>query len=163
MPRILTNTELENNNAVTVRAIYGEILSLSLRMTKHSNLSFQGQPRDLTVARAAKQIETDIMKDKTARALAVTALVFMGIFIISFPMSFMGTDWLYGVFVYTTAGGGAIALMLLLVLKIDGRGFSITKINNDIEMKKIEKANKALIEEAERKDTDASDNSGKPD
>ena len=92
------------------------------------------------------------MKDKTARALAITALIFMGIFVISFPMAFMGTDFVYGTFLYLTVGSGALTLLIFLLLKIDGRGFSMTKINNEIQMKKIEEENDALIaaEKAEK-------------
>ncbi len=85
------------------------------------------------------------MNDKTARALAITALVSMAIFVISFPMSFMGTEWLYGTFMYIAIGSGAVTLLLFAVLKITGHGFSMNKINNEIEMKKIEEENNALI------------------
>lgn len=97
------------------------------------------------------------MKDKTARALAITALVFMGIFVGSLPMSFLGTDFVYGVFVYTAVGSGAAALLLFVLLKIDGRGFSMSEINNEIELKKIERENEALLAEAQKQEADKSE------
>ena len=43
--------------------------------------------------------------------------------------------------------GWKALIMIFIALKADGRGYSVTKMNNEIEMQKIEKA---LAEQAER-------------
>lgn len=87
------------------------------------------------------------MKDKQARALAIVALVFMGIFIVALIITLVDRTILHGSIGYVALCAGVFALMIFIALKADGRGYSITKMNNEIEMEKIEKA---LEEQAER-------------
>ena len=79
------------------------------------------------------------MKDRTARILAVIALVFMGVFIVTLIMTLVDHTMLNGSIGFFALGAGVFALMILVALKADGSGFSMTKINNDIEMEKIQK------------------------
>lgn len=79
------------------------------------------------------------MKDRTARILAVIALVFMAAFIVTLIMTLVDHTLLYGSIGYVSLCAGVFTLMIFIALKADGRGFSMTKINNDIEMEKIEK------------------------
>lgn len=79
------------------------------------------------------------MKDRTARILAVIALVFMGVFIVTLIMTLVDHTMLNGSIGFFALGAGVFALMILVALKADGRGFSMTKINNEIEMEKIQK------------------------
>lgn len=94
------------------------------------------------------------MKDKTARALAITALVFMFIFVVSLCVTLAAADLFGGAFVYITVSAGAVALVLFVIVKLDGRGYSITEINNEIELEKIERENRELIERAERENAE---------
>ncbi len=79
------------------------------------------------------------MKDRTARILAVIALVFMGLFIVTLIMTLVDHTMLNGSIGFFALGAGVFALMILVALKADGRGFSMTKMNNEIEMEKIQK------------------------
>lgn len=79
------------------------------------------------------------MKDRTARILAVIALVFMGVFIVTLIMTLVDHTMLNGSIGFFALGAGVFALMILVALKADGRGFSMTKMNNEIEMEKIQK------------------------
>lgn len=92
------------------------------------------------------------MKDKTARIAAIIALVFMAVFVISLT-AFLAMDKgvVKDVFLYTAIGGGVVALILFAVIKLDGRGYSVVKMNNEIEMEKIRKENERLQAEADGK------------
>ena len=79
------------------------------------------------------------MKDRTARILAVIALVFMGVFIVTLIMTLVDHTMLNGSIGFFALGAGVFALMILVALKADGRGFSMTKINNEIELDIIQK------------------------
>ena len=80
------------------------------------------------------------MKDKQARALAIVALVFMGIFVVTLIMTLADSTLMHGSIGFFALGAGVFALIIFIALKADGRGYSITKINNEIEMQKIEQA-----------------------
>lgn len=67
------------------------------------------------------------------------ALVFMGLFIVTLIMTLVDHTMLNGAIGFFALGAGVFALMILVALKADGRGFSMTKINNEIEMEKIQK------------------------
>ena len=90
------------------------------------------------------------MKDKTARIIAIIALVFMAVFVVSLTLSLAGVY--SNIFTYVAIGGGAVALALFMLIKMSGRGYSVTQINNEIEMEKIQKENEALLaaEKAEK-------------
>ncbi|MDE7107656.1 MAG: hypothetical protein K2O39_04965 [Clostridiales bacterium] len=81
------------------------------------------------------------MKDKTARIIAIIALVFMAVFVVSLTISLAGVY--SNIFTYVAIGGGAVALALFMLIKISGRGYSITEMNNETEMEKIRKENEA--------------------
>ena len=83
------------------------------------------------------------MKDKTARIIAIIALIFMAAFVVSLTISLAGV--MSNVFTYVAIGSGAVALALFMVLKINGRGYSITEMNNETEMEKIRKENEELL------------------
>lgn len=87
------------------------------------------------------------MKDKQALALAIVALVFMGIFVVALIVTLVDHTLLNGAIGYVALCSGVFAIMIFIALKADGRGYSVTKMNNEIEMQKIEKA---LAEQAER-------------
>ena len=87
------------------------------------------------------------MKDKQARALAIVALVFMGIFVVALIVTLVDHTLLNGAIGYVALCSGVFAIMIFIARKADGRGYSVTKMNNEIEMQKIEKA---LAEQAER-------------
>ena len=94
------------------------------------------------------------MKDKTARIIAIIALIFMAVFVVSLTLSLAGV---YGnIFTYVAIGSGAVGIVLFLLIKITGRGYSITEINNEMEMEKIQKENEKLIadEKAEQAEKD---------
>ena len=97
------------------------------------------------------------MKDKTARVIAVIALIFMAAFVVSLTVSLAGV--MRNVFSYVAIGCAAVALALFMVLKINGKGYSITEMNNEIEMEKIRKENEELIakEKAEQSDEGTSE------
>ncbi len=67
------------------------------------------------------------------------ALVFMGVFIVTLIMTLVDHTMLNGSIGFFALGAGVFALMILVALKADGRGFSMTKMNNEIEMEKIQK------------------------
>lgn len=79
------------------------------------------------------------MKDKLARVLAIIALVFMGIFVVTLTLTLVDYKMLGGGIGFIAMGAGVFTLMIFIALKADGRGYSITKMNNEIEMAKIEK------------------------
>ena len=79
------------------------------------------------------------MKDKSARALAIVALVFMGLFVAALVATLIDYKLLGGSIGFIALGCGVFALMIFVALKADGRGFSMTQINNEIEMQKLEK------------------------
>ncbi len=93
------------------------------------------------------------MKDKTARVLAIIALVFMGLFVAALVATLVDFTLFNGSIGYIALGTGIVGIMLFIVLKSDGRGFSITQMNNEIEMEKIkremEEAQKEADEQAE--------------
>ncbi len=88
------------------------------------------------------------MKDKHARALAIVALVFMGIFIAALIATLIDYRLLNNSVGFIALGAGVFVAMSLIALKADGRGFSMTKLNNEIEMEKIEKELKEQEEKA---------------
>lgn len=89
------------------------------------------------------------MKDKTARIIAIIALIFMAVFVVSLTVSL--ADVYRDIFTYVAVGSGAVALALFMLIKMSGRGYSITEMNNEIEMEKIRQENEALLAEAENK------------
>lgn len=91
------------------------------------------------------------MKDKTARALAIVALVFMGIFVAALIATLVDYTLFNGGIGYIALGSGVFAIMIFIALKADGRGYSITKMNNEIEMEKIKQA---LKEQEERENSE---------
>ncbi|MCH5163271.1 MAG: hypothetical protein J1G38_07290 [Clostridiales bacterium] len=97
------------------------------------------------------------MKDKTARVLAIIALVFMGIFVVTLTMTMIDYKMLGGGIGFVALASGAFAIIIFIALKADGRGYSITKINNEIEMEKIEK--ELAEQEAEQKEKENAENS----
>ncbi len=82
------------------------------------------------------------MKDKPARILAIIALVFIGIFSVMLVLTLIDYRMLGGSVGFIALGTGVFALVIFFALKADGRGFSMTKINNEIEMQKLENAMK---------------------
>ncbi len=88
-----------------------------------------------------------VMKDKTARIIAIIALVFMAVFVMSLTVSLAGVY--SNIFTYVAVGSGAVALALFVLVKMSGRGYSITEINNEIEMEKIRKENEAQLAAAQ--------------
>lgn len=99
------------------------------------------------------------MKDRTARILAVIALVFMGLFIVTLIMTLVDHTMLNGSIGFFALGAGVFALMILVALKADGRGFSMTKINNEIEMAKLEEE-RAKLEAEEKAKAENADRDG---
>lgn len=99
------------------------------------------------------------MKDRTARILAVIALVFMGVFIVTLIMTLVDHTMLNGSIGFFALGAGVFALMILVALKADGRGFSMTKINNEIEMAKLEEE-RAKLEAEEKAKAENADRDG---
>lgn len=108
------------------------------------------------------------MKDKTARALAIVALVFMGLFVAALVATLADHTLFGGSIGFIALGCGVCALMIFVALKADGRGYSITQMNNEIEMQKLEKAaeeQKAAAEQkakAESDEGDSPEDSGAP-
>lgn len=98
------------------------------------------------------------MKDKQARALAIVALVFMGIFVVALIVTLVDHTLLNGAIGYVALCSGVFAIMIFIALKADGRGYSVTKMNNEIEMQKIEKA---LAEQAEREKAEQAEQNDK--
>lgn len=80
------------------------------------------------------------MKDKLARALAIVALIFMAVFVGSLIATLTDRTLLGGGIGYLALASGVFTFMIFIALKADGRGYSVTKMNNEIEMEKLEKA-----------------------
>lgn len=102
------------------------------------------------------------MKDKQARALAIVALVFMLIFIAALTATVVDHTLLGGSIGYIALCAGVFVLMVFIALKADGRGYSITKMNNEIEMEKIKKEleeqqKREEAEKAEKAERDKAD------
>ena len=91
------------------------------------------------------------MKDKHARVLAIIALIFMVLFIVALTATLIDHTLLNGSVGYIALCTGVFVFMIFIALKADGRGYSITKMKNDIEMEKIEKA----LEEQQRQEEQA--------
>ena len=91
------------------------------------------------------------MKDKHARVLAIIALVFMVLFIVALTATLIDHTLLNGSVGYIALCTGVFVFMIFIALKADGRGYSIAKMKNDIEMEKIEKA----LEEQQRQEEQA--------
>ena len=96
------------------------------------------------------------MKDNHARALAIIALVFMGIFIAALIAALVDSTLFNGGIGYIALCAGVFVFVCFLALKADGRGFSLTKMKNESEMKKIEQALKEQ-EEQEKAEAEGSD------
>ena len=79
------------------------------------------------------------MKDRMARVLAIIALVFMGIFVVALTLTLVDYKMLGGGIGFIAMGSGVFALMIFIALKADGRGYSLSKMKQEIEMEKIEK------------------------
>lgn len=94
------------------------------------------------------------MKDKTARVLAIIALVFELIFIVTLVATVIDHKLLNGSIGYIALCSGVFVAMCLIALKADGRGFSMTKINNDIEMAEIENKLKEQKEKNDEKNVE---------
>ena len=92
------------------------------------------------------------MKDKTARIIAIFALIFMAAFVVTLCLSLAGV--MREVFSYVAIGCAAVCLALFMILKLNGKGFSITDMNNRIEMEKIQKENEELLAEEKKKQSD---------
>lgn len=90
------------------------------------------------------------------------ALVFMGVFIVTLIMTLVDHTMLNGSIGFFALGAGVFALMILVALKADGRGFSMTKINNEIEMEKIQKEpeKREAEQKAKEKNADRDDDGG---
>ena len=97
------------------------------------------------------------MKDRTARVIAIIALIFMAAFVVTLTISLAGV--MPGVFSYVAIGCAAVALALFMILKINGKGYSITDMNNQMEMEKIQKENEELLaeEKAEKSEKDTNE------
>lgn len=95
------------------------------------------------------------MKDKTARIVAIIALIFMAAFIVSLCVSLAGV--MSNVFTYVAIGCGAVTLALFILIKMSGRGYSVTEMNNEMEMEKIRKENEELIKSAQEEGEQAED------
>lgn len=80
------------------------------------------------------------MKDKSARVLAIIALVFMVIFIASLTVTLVDYKLLGGGIGAIAAGSGLFVFIVFIVLKMDGRGFSLAKMKQESELQKIEQA-----------------------
>lgn len=102
------------------------------------------------------------MKDRLARVLAIIALVTMALFLAALITALVDHTLLSGSIGFIALGLGVFTFMIFIALKADGRGFSMTKINNEIEMKKIEDE-LAEKEKAEKADSDDSENSAEAD
>lgn len=100
------------------------------------------------------------MKDNQARALAITALVFMGIFLAALVATLVDHTLLNGAVGYVALGAGVFVLMTLIALKADGRGFSMTKLNNEIEMEKLERERRESEEKAAAENETTDENDG---
>ncbi|MBD5132024.1 MAG: hypothetical protein HDT28_05480 [Clostridiales bacterium] len=97
------------------------------------------------------------MKDKTARALAIVALVFMGIFVVALITTIIDRTLLGGSIGFIALASGVITLVLFVILKADGRGYSLTQMKNESEMAEIERAIQEKIEQEKQKQKQASE------
>lgn len=88
-----------------------------------------------------------------ARVLAIIALVFMGLFIVALTLTLVDYKMLNGGIGFIAIGTGVFTLMIFIALKADGRGYSISKMNHEIEMAKIEKE----LAEKEQKEKEEQD------
>ena len=76
----------------------------------------------------------------------------MAIFVAALIAAIIDRTLLNGAVTYVAIGTGVFTLMIFIALKADGRGFSVTKMNNEIEMEKIEKE---LAEQEEKEKAEA--------
>ncbi len=78
----------------------------------------------------------------------------MAVFVVTLVMTVVDHTMLHGSIGFIALGSGVFVLVVLIALKADGRGYSLTKINNEIEMAKIQKEleEKEAKEEAEEKE-----------
>ncbi len=83
------------------------------------------------------------MKDRTSRVLAIIALVFALIFVASLTATLVDINIFNGGIGYIALCSGVFVLMIFIALKADGRGYSLSKMRNESEMKRIEDALKA--------------------
>lgn len=83
----------------------------------------------------------------------------MLIFVAALTAAIIDRTLLNGAVTYVAIGTGVFSLMIFVALKADGRGFSMTKMNNEIEMEKIEREARenAEVEKTEEK-ADAEEN-----
>lgn len=82
----------------------------------------------------------------------------MGIFVVALIVTLVDHTLLNGAIGYVALCSGVFAIMIFIALKADGRGYSVTKMNNEIEMQKIEKA---LAEQAEREKAEQAEQNDK--
>lgn len=77
----------------------------------------------------------------------------MLIFVAALTAAIIDKTLLNGAVTYVAIGTGVFSLMIFVALKADGRGFSMTKMNNEIEMEKIEREARenAEVEKTEEK------------
>ena len=99
------------------------------------------------------------MKDNLARVLAIIALVTMVLFVAALVATLVDYTLLNNGIGFIALGFGVFTMMIFIALKADGRGFSMTKMNNEIEMKKIEDE----LAEAEKDDGANSDSDNSDD
>lgn len=103
------------------------------------------------------------MNNKTARVLAIIALVFMAIFIVTLTMTIIDYKMLHGSIGYVALSSGVLVLVIFLALRADGRGVSITKMNNEPEMQKMEKELEQQNAKAEEPAADTEKSDAPPD
>lgn len=82
----------------------------------------------------------------------------MGIFVVALIVTLVDHTLLNGAIGYVALCSGVFAIMIFIALKADGRGYSVTKMNNEIEMQKIDKA---LAEQAEREKAEQAEQNDK--
>lgn len=80
------------------------------------------------------------MKDRTSRVLAIIALVFALIFVTSLTATLYDSSIFNGGIGYIAICSAVFTLMIFIALKADGRGYSLSKMRQESEMKKIEDA-----------------------
>ena len=97
------------------------------------------------------------MKDRTSRVLAIIALVFALIFVASLTATLVDINIFNGGIGYIALCSGVFVLMIFIALKADGRGYSLSKMRNESEMKRIEDALKAQEEGGAENKTDRSE------
>lgn len=74
----------------------------------------------------------------------------MAVFLTALIATIVDFTLLNGAVGYIALSTGVIVLALFIALKAEGRGYSITKINNELEMEKIEKELAEHQEELDR-------------